>query len=278
MADFTASDGVRIHYEAVGFGQPLLLLHGLMAHGGFWAAQAPLADSFQLITPDLRGHGRSFADLRTLTVERLARDMEELAEALDVRETVVVGWSLGAAIAWPLLTGAASWRFAGSVVVDMTPKILNDAEWALGLSPELVEARSAAMRDDFAAFALAAGAAMLSPPIVDGKAALARWAGGQFARNDHRAMAALWHSLGVADFRPLLPRIEQPTLIMRGANSYLYGPETARYLADVTPNSDRFDFDRSGHAPNLEEAELFNTRIRDFAATLPRVGETQTSI
>jgi pimeloyl-ACP methyl ester carboxylesterase len=157
LGRFTASDGVAIHYEEVGAGRPLLLLHGLMAHAGFWRGQLPLADSFRLIAPDLRGHGRSPAPPASVTVDRLVGDVAELVDALGLADAVVVGWSLGAALGWPLLAGPMGDRFAASVVVDMTPCIRNSGGWQLGLSPELIEARAAAFRDDFASFAAAAG-------------------------------------------------------------------------------------------------------------------------
>jgi pimeloyl-ACP methyl ester carboxylesterase len=277
MATFTASDGASIHYEVSGSGRPLLLLHGLMAHGGFWAPQAPLASQFRLIAPDLRGHGRSRAELSTLTMERLTADMAELAQALDLQDAIAVGWSLGATVAWPLLAGAQSHRFAASVVVDMTPCVLNQGEWQLGLSPELVEARAAAFRDDFPAFAQAAGSAVLAQPIADGKAELAAWAGAEFARSDHRSMGALWASVAQEDCRPLLGGIEQPSLIIRGAHSYLYGPETARYLEGALPHARIVEFEGSGHAPNLEEPDLFNRTITQFAAALQPARERQTT-
>jgi pimeloyl-ACP methyl ester carboxylesterase len=276
LAEFTATDGVRVGYDDSGSGRPLLLLHGLMAHRGFWSPQQPLAAHFRLIAPDLRGHRRSLADHKTLTVDRLVQDIEELVAALDLSDAVVVGWSLGAAIAWPLLAGPASQRFAGSVIVDMTPKILNEDGWNLGLSPDLVSARAAAMRDDFSTFAKNAGSAIFAQPMADGKAELARWAGAEFARNDHRAMGALWASLTDADLRPLLAGIKQPSLIVRGAHSYLYGPDTARYLADALPCAEVLELDRSGHAPNLEEPDLFNSRIKGFAAKLSSQTEVGT--
>ena len=276
MAEFTASDGAKITYWSEGTGRPLLLLHGLMAHGGFWRPQQPLSERFRLIAPDLRGHGASGADLGTVTMDRLVRDTEELVETLNLRDAIVVGWSLGAAVGWPLLAGPASARFAGSVVVDMTPKVLNEADWSLGLSPDLVEARAAAFRDDFPAFAEAAGTAILAQPVADGKAELAAWAGSEFARNDNRAMSALWASLVRDDYRPLLAGISQPTLIVRGAHSYLYGPDTARYLETALPNARTVEFGNSGHAPNLEEPDLFNSTIRDFAAELAPASELPT--
>ena len=59
LKQFTAADGARIAYADEGRGRPLVLLHGLMAHRGFYDPQAALADEFRLVTVDLRGHGAS---------------------------------------------------------------------------------------------------------------------------------------------------------------------------------------------------------------------------
>src|SRR3569623_1373578 len=81
---FTASDGTRIAYRDEGSGTPLVLLHGLMAHGGFFRAQADLAAEFRVIAIDLRGHGASARPGERPTVEQLAAAGSALAEALDL--------------------------------------------------------------------------------------------------------------------------------------------------------------------------------------------------
>ncbi|HEX8379985.1 MAG TPA: alpha/beta hydrolase, partial [Allosphingosinicella sp.] len=142
MRHFTASDGARIAYSDEGDGRPLLLLHGLMADSGFFSRQRELAGSFRIVAVDLRGHGRSPAGPVPPTIPLLAEDIEGLARELDLRDSVAIGWSLGAAVLWRVLSGPESPRFAGSVVVDMTPRVLNDRDWDLGLSREICEARS----------------------------------------------------------------------------------------------------------------------------------------
>ena len=271
MQQFTASDGARIAFADEGGGRPLVLLHGLMAHSGFFAPQGDLAADFRLVSVDLRGHGESRATLGAPTIERLADDVGELAAHLGLEAAVVVGWSLGASVLWRLLAGPASARFAGAVVVDMTPRVLNDESWTLGLSREHCEARSAAIRDDFAAFAAAAGAAIFAQPPTGESRALADWAGAEFARNDPAAIGALWRSLAAEDVRALLPGIRQPTLVVHGAQSHLYGADTADHLVEALPDARAVRFEASGHAPHLEQPELFNRTIRDFAAALPPV-------
>jgi pimeloyl-ACP methyl ester carboxylesterase len=275
LPHFTASDGAKIAYADSGRGRPLLLLHGLMAHRGFFQFQASLADQFRLIEVDLRGHGASRRPGETPDVAQLAGDVAGLCQQLDLQDAIGVGWSLGATVLWHVLSGPAADRFAASVIIDMTPRVLNEGAWQLGLSDEACEARSAAMKDDFEAFATGAGYAIFAQPLDARTAPLAAWAGEEFARNDPAAIGALWESLVEQDVRPLLADIAQPTLIVHGAQSGLYGSGTADYLAAALPNARALPFARSGHAPHLEQPELFNTAIREFAASLPRVREDQ---
>ncbi len=270
MRFFTTSDGTRIAYRDEGEGTPLVLLHGLMAHGGFFREQAPLAADFRLVRIDLRGHGASGGAGNRPSVEQLAADVAQLAEALDLKDAIGVGWSMGATILWHVLTGAAAGRFAGAVVIDMTARVLNDEDWALGLSPEACEARSAAIRDDFERFAVDAGQAIFAHPDENGGRALADWASFEFARNDPATIAALWASLVRQDVRALLERIEHPTLVVHGAQSRLYGEDTADHLVAALPHARAVRFERSGHAPHLEQPDLFNQSLTDFADRLFR--------
>lgn len=270
MRQFTASDGAQIAYWDEGEGRPLVLLHGLMAHSGFFERQRELAGQFRIVRVDLRGHGLSLARHESLTIHRLADDVAELAASLEIEGAVGIGWSLGAAVLWRVLAGPASRRFAGAVVVDMTPRVMNDRDWELGLSRETCDARSQAIEEDFPAFAAAAGQAIFAAPGDQ-----ADWAARAFAANDAAAIGALWQSLVEQDFRPLLPSIRQPTLVVHGAQSHLYGADTAGHLVAALPSARAIQFDRSGHAPHLEQPELFNAALKEFAATLPPVRQRE---
>jgi pimeloyl-ACP methyl ester carboxylesterase len=274
LHQFSVSDGACIAFDDEGEGRPLVLLHGLMANRSFFEAQRALAADFRILSIDLRGHGASRSAGRRPTVRRMAEDVEELLAALDIEDAVGIGWSLGASVLWHVLTGAASSRFDGAVVIDMTPRVLNAEGWSLGLSQEHCTARSESIRTDFTGFAQAAGAAIFTQPEGEDRTSLRAWAGAEFARNDPAEIGAVWASLVEEDFRPLLPLIRQPTLVIHGANSHLYGADTADHLVAALPDARAIVFERSGHSPHIEQAELFNRTIRDFAANLPRVRET----
>jgi pimeloyl-[acyl-carrier protein] methyl ester esterase len=271
---------------AVAGNPPLLCVHGWAAHGGLFAPQfARFADTHRVIAPDLRGHGRSRAGAAP-DIAGMADDVAALLEDLDLDGVVAVGWSMGAAVLWDLLRRSpAAERIAGLVVVDMTPRILNDVSWRLGLAggfDALDSARATMrMREDWREFSVRVAANALAsegaPP------ALLETLQADFAGNDPELMAQAWESLCSMDLREDIARIATPTLVAYGARSQLYAPDVSAYLVAHAPNAVRVPFQRSGHAPHLEEPERFNRLLNDFVAILSgqdarhdmqRLGET----
>ncbi|HYE48119.1 MAG TPA: alpha/beta hydrolase [Azospirillaceae bacterium] len=272
MPEFLARDGVRIAYDDVGQGRPLLLVHGWDAHAGFFHPQlAGLSGRFRVVAPDLRGHRRSRDGADGLTVELLARDVLDLMAHLDLSGAVAVGWSMGAMVLWRALLDGAAERIDGMVVVDMSPRVPNGEGWGHGMARGYVDADTpraqAAMKADWAAYSRRVARRLVAQGMPE-RAALAGWAAAEFAANDPAAMAQLWASLTGQDFRAELAAVETPTLILHGRRSQLYGPGTAAFLEKVLPRARRVAFDRSGHAPHLEEPDLFNRTIEEFAAGL----------
>ena len=92
-------EGARLYYQQAGAGEPLVLLHGLGASSADWENQVPeLSRHFQVIVPDLRGHGASDR-AGDYGVERFARDTWRLLDHLKVRAPILVGHSMGGAVA-----------------------------------------------------------------------------------------------------------------------------------------------------------------------------------
>jgi pimeloyl-ACP methyl ester carboxylesterase len=98
------SGGLRIHYDDIGRGEPLLLLHGGMASAEFWNRAGyvdALRDSHRLVIPDLRGHGRGSRprDEAAYALRYDIADMVAVLDAAGVSRVSVCGWSWGGTVA-----------------------------------------------------------------------------------------------------------------------------------------------------------------------------------
>ena len=91
--------GTRLFTTEAGEGPPLVLLHGGLAnHLACWQFAGPLTARFRVITPDLRGAGRShFA--APLSWNALADDIPALLRHLGIARAVIGGVSFGAGVA-----------------------------------------------------------------------------------------------------------------------------------------------------------------------------------
>lgn len=135
----------ELHYDDIGEGPPVVLLHGVTSTGPLeWRGiVGTLADDYRCIAPDLRGHGRSERGSRPLTVAALVDDLFALCEQLDVARPHLVGFSLGshaalrAALARPdfaaslTLIGFTSGRPVGQP--EPAARILPPDDWPVAL-------------------------------------------------------------------------------------------------------------------------------------------------
>jgi pimeloyl-ACP methyl ester carboxylesterase len=90
--------GARLHYEIEGEGPLVLLLHGGTGTGAHdWGhLRGPLAESYRLLVPDLRGHGRSSDPEWLIGPDQIGDDVIALTEHLAERPAATIAFSVGA--------------------------------------------------------------------------------------------------------------------------------------------------------------------------------------
>jgi len=94
-------NGINLYYETHGSGRPLILLHGGLGSGEMFAPVLPvLAERHQVIAVDLQGHGRTADIDRPLDIRLMAGDIAALINHLGLTKPDVVGYSLGAGVAF----------------------------------------------------------------------------------------------------------------------------------------------------------------------------------
>ncbi|MEN0653820.1 MULTISPECIES: alpha/beta fold hydrolase [Hyphobacterium] len=270
-------DGTGMSVAVSGEGPDLLLVHGWSAHAGFFEdVQHRLADRFRVIAPDLRAHGATPRGTAPLTIRQLADDLNRMFEALAVRDAVVSGWSMGAMVLWRMMADHGAQRIAGLIVEDMSPRILNDHAWTLGMSNGIDASTSQracdSMRANWMAYAEAFAPRMFARDSRHRLGKTRDWVVGEFAAHDGDAMADLWTSMAAEDARPILPELKLPVRVIHGALSEAYSPETSRFLVETLPDAEVVSFARSGHAPHLEEPERFSSAVAEFADRVQPAG------
>ncbi len=101
MPKVTLSDDTVLHYEQIGEGPDLVLIHGIGGNLATWHFRIvpSLWDRFRTLTYDLRGHGYSSLTETGYTPTDMARDLKELMDRVGVEKADIVGHSYGADVA-----------------------------------------------------------------------------------------------------------------------------------------------------------------------------------
>lgn len=91
------STPIDLYYEDQGQGQPVVLIHGYPLNGHSWERQTGelLAAGYRVITYDRRGFGNSSKVGEGYDYDTFAADLNTVLETLDLREVVLVGFSMG---------------------------------------------------------------------------------------------------------------------------------------------------------------------------------------
>ncbi|MBP7688413.1 MAG: alpha/beta hydrolase [Thermoflexales bacterium] len=97
QSSFVQANGIRHHIARSGRGTPIVLVHGFSDDGLCWASTANrLAETYDVVLVDARGHGRSDAPEQGYGPEVQADDLAGVIAALGLRRPIVLGHSMGA--------------------------------------------------------------------------------------------------------------------------------------------------------------------------------------
>jgi pimeloyl-ACP methyl ester carboxylesterase len=100
MPKAVLSSGLRLHYQRIGEGPDLVMIHGLTGNLAVWHLKIipTISTRFRTLTYDLRGHGYSDMTPTGYSADRMAADLLELLDTLELERPAIVGHSYGADI------------------------------------------------------------------------------------------------------------------------------------------------------------------------------------
>jgi pimeloyl-ACP methyl ester carboxylesterase len=253
MPECVAAGGGRMTWDDVGAGDPpIVLVHGWCCDRSFLAPQrAALAPAHRVIALDLPGHGVNDAPRRDYGIPALAADVARLCDDLGLARPVLIGHSLGGAIAIEL-AGTRPRRLAGAVALDTTIGPAPDTRraWAA-----LVDALAGS---DFRAAAREAIARFYFLP-TDDAARRERIIATMTARPQH-VMHDAFAGIAAWDSEAAVAALRVPFLhIARSA-----GGTAHAHLRQLCPRAMTGRVVGSGHFIQLEVPDQVNAMIRRF--------------
>ncbi len=255
---FAESDGCRIYYrlEGAAFRPLLVMVHSLGADHGMFDPQMPaLLSRFQVLRLDLRGHGASDAPAGDYTIAQLAGDVLATVDATGRARFAYCGLSLGGMIGqW--LGAHAGARVERLVLANTSARMadpgLFDARRATVLEQGMRAIEQAVMQRFFSARTLASA----NPAAESVRAVL--------LATDPVGYAGCCAAVRDMDHRPLLGRIQTPTLVIGGGQD-LSTPWAGHgdLLAHGIPGARAVQLDAT-HLSNVERPSAFTGALFDF--------------
>lgn len=256
-----------LHIRNEGTGRPLVLIHGWSCPGQFFQTQIDaLKKDARCIVPDLPGHGETGGRL-PLSIASAADALYAALAERELEDIVLVGWSMGALVAYALIERYGTDRISRLVAVDMSPKVLNTGDWANGTLNGLNADLNRHVLEGMVADWPKLPGRIARRLFADGRdpaPGLIAYARKEIAASDPEMLRPMWASLTAQDFRPLLKTCPVPFHLAAGLKSQLYGTGVHDWHAANVPDYHFHAFEDSGHAPHMEEPEKFNELLRDL--------------
>ena len=147
---------VELHYDDVGAGRPVVLIHGWPLSGRSWESQVPalVEAGYRVVTYDRRGFGASSQPWDGYDYDTFAADLDALMNHLDLRDAALVGFSMGGGEVVRYLASYGSDRVGKAVLASAVPPFLykTDDNPDGGLDDATIATMEAGVRSDRIAF------------------------------------------------------------------------------------------------------------------------------
>src|SRR6201982_128843 len=120
------SGNIDLYYEDHGSGKPVVLIHGYPLSGASWEKQttALLAAGHRVITYDRRGFGKSSQPTTGYNYDTFAEDLHKIVTQLQLRDFLLVGFSLGGGEVARYLRKDGSKGVSKAVIISGVPPYL----------------------------------------------------------------------------------------------------------------------------------------------------------
>lgn len=275
MPKLTIPDGLRtpveLHYEDVGAGRPVVLIHGWPLSSRTWELQVPalVEAGHRVVTYDRRGFGASSQPWEGYDYDTFADDLQALLTHLDLTDVALVGFSMGGGEVVRYLSRHGAARVRRAVLASAVPPYLHRTQDNPdgGLDDATIAGFENAVRTDRLAFLEAFTEQFFS---ANGRQDLVSAAQKQYARTigsfaSPKGTLDCISAFSRTDFRADLAHVSVPTLVIHGDSDAIVPLEVSgqRTHASIA-GSQLHVIAGAPHGLNLSHPHEFNAALFDF--------------
>ncbi|MDQ0218646.1 alpha/beta fold hydrolase [Peribacillus cavernae] len=250
---YVDSNGIKVHYNVKGTGEPIVFLHSLGAKSELWDQQVEyFQDNYKVITIDARGHGKTDSCI-PFKVEDCAYDVKAILDYLDIDKAHIVGISMGGHMALELYQMVPE-RIKSITLSNTFAKIPDH------IREEKMNARLKLLEQDnfvqeWARISVHEGA---DYQLIDHTIGLYGC-----SKEDYKSA---WIEINHVDFSDMLNTVDLPVLVMTGDKDYIAPVKLAQFLQENIKKSRLDLISNAGHLANLSNPKEFNEKVASFLA------------
>jgi non-heme chloroperoxidase len=261
---------IEIHYEDHGTGKPIVLIHGYPLNGNSWERQERdlLANGYRVITYDRRGFGRSSQPTVGYDYDTFAGDLKILLDYLELRDSVLVGFSMGSGEVIRYLATYGSKGVRKAVLFGTIPPfVLKTDDNPEGVDSKVFDDIKSAVAGDRYAFFEGFFNNFYNVDVLGGTRISDRaWQASFNVAADCSPFASYscvdtW----LTDFRADLPKIDVPVLVMHGTEDRILPFEvTAARLPALISDCTLVPVEGGPHNICWTHSEEVNSALLEF--------------
>jgi non-heme chloroperoxidase len=263
------SSDIKIHYEDHGKGSPVLLIHGFPFSAAAWEKQEAvlLKENYRVISYDRRGFGLSSKPSVGYNYDTFADDLHKLITELDLKDVTLIGHSMGTGEIARYLGTFGSKRISRAIFISpIPPFLLKTNDNVTGVDASVFDSIKSAIVADRPEYIVNFIKQFYKTDKSLGKAVSTGKIHADFNLATSASAIATHDcvSAWLTDFRPDLPKIDIPCLVIQGeADAILPFKSTGELLAKVL-KARLVKIEDGSHGIPWTHAEIINNEILEF--------------
>lgn len=238
----------------------ILFIHGFPFNKDSWKAQLEaLPDNITGIAIDVRGHGLSTSGHGFFSIDVFAKDLRVFVEKLQLKNIILCGVSMGGYIA------LRAYELFPEKIIGL---ILSDTHHEADTNAakqKRFDSIQAILQHGRRPFSIGFASNVFAEKTIEEQPELIEFIKNSIRKNSvHSICATLLALASRTDSTDILPQINVPTLIVRGAEDKITPKDLMIDLHLAIAQSQYVEIAHCGHLPNLENSAKFNELIANF--------------